>query len=113
VRAAIAREQRGERWAEKPQEWSTARKIENPDYTQKEGRATCSTGRGPCIRQAVGETLFRAAMTLGNAATAHVRLIAWGKDCKHQGEPDPVEQLSATAAKTAASNGETGAVISS
>jgi hypothetical protein len=28
-------------------------------------------------------------MTLGNAATAHVRLIVWCNDCHHQTEPDP------------------------
>jgi hypothetical protein len=30
-------------------------------------------------------------MTLGNAAAASVRLIAWCKDCQHQVEPDPAE----------------------
>jgi hypothetical protein len=30
-------------------------------------------------------------MTLGNAAAARVRLIAWCKDCQHQVEPDPAE----------------------
>jgi hypothetical protein len=30
-------------------------------------------------------------MTLGNAATAGVRLIVWCRDCGHQVEPDPVE----------------------
>jgi hypothetical protein len=30
-------------------------------------------------------------MTLGNAATAHVRLIVWCKKCQHQIEPDPAE----------------------
>jgi hypothetical protein len=31
-------------------------------------------------------------MTLGKAAAAHVRLILWCKDCRHQVEPDPAEQ---------------------
>jgi len=31
-------------------------------------------------------------MTLGNAASAHVRLIVWCKTCQHQVEPDPAEQ---------------------
>jgi hypothetical protein len=31
-------------------------------------------------------------MTLGNAASAHVRLIVWCKACQHQVEPDPSEQ---------------------
>jgi len=31
-------------------------------------------------------------MTLGNAAAAQVRLIVWCLDCRHQVEPDPVEQ---------------------
>jgi hypothetical protein len=31
-------------------------------------------------------------ITLGNAATAHVRLIVWCLDCWHQVEPDPAEQ---------------------
>ena len=30
-------------------------------------------------------------MTLGNAATAKVRLILWCKACRHQVEPDPAE----------------------
>ena len=30
-------------------------------------------------------------MTLGNAA-AHVRLIVWCRECRHQVEPDPAEQ---------------------
>src|SRR5215813_13902536 len=32
------------------------------------------------------------AMTLGNAAAAHVRFIVWCRDCLHQIEPDPAEQ---------------------
>jgi Zn finger protein HypA/HybF involved in hydrogenase expression len=31
------------------------------------------------------------AMTLGNAAAAHVRLIVWCLDCRHRVEPDPAE----------------------
>src|SRR5215470_10189220 len=31
-------------------------------------------------------------MTLGNAATARVRLIVWCKACGHRVEPDPAEQ---------------------
>ena len=31
-------------------------------------------------------------MTLGNAASAHVRLIVWCKSCQHQVEPDPADQ---------------------
>ena len=30
-------------------------------------------------------------MTLGNAAAAHVRLILWCVDRRHQVEPDPAE----------------------
>jgi Zn finger protein HypA/HybF involved in hydrogenase expression len=30
-------------------------------------------------------------MTLGNTAAAHVRLIVWCRECRHQGEPDPAE----------------------
>ncbi len=30
-------------------------------------------------------------MTLGNAAVAHLRLIVWCLNCRHQVEPDPVE----------------------
>jgi hypothetical protein len=30
-------------------------------------------------------------MTLGSAAAAHVRLIVWCRDCRHQVEPDPAE----------------------
>jgi Zn finger protein HypA/HybF involved in hydrogenase expression len=29
--------------------------------------------------------------TLGNAATAKVRLIMWCRDCQHRVEPDPAE----------------------
>lgn len=29
--------------------------------------------------------------TLGNAATAKVRLIVWCRDCQHRIEPDPAE----------------------
>ena len=32
-------------------------------------------------------------MTLGAAAAAHVGLIVWCRDCGHQVEPDPVEQV--------------------
>jgi hypothetical protein len=31
-------------------------------------------------------------MTLGNAAAARLRVIAWCKACQHQVEPDPAEQ---------------------
>jgi len=30
-------------------------------------------------------------MTLGSAAAAHVRLIVWCKNCRHQVDPDPAE----------------------
>jgi hypothetical protein len=30
-------------------------------------------------------------MTLGNVAAAHVRLIVWCLDCRHQVEADPAE----------------------
>jgi len=30
-------------------------------------------------------------MTLGNAASAQVRLIVWCRECGHQVEPDPSE----------------------
>jgi hypothetical protein len=32
-------------------------------------------------------------MTLGNAAAARCRLIVWCRDCSHQVEPDPAEQI--------------------
>ncbi|MGO9934981.1 MAG: hypothetical protein ACLPV8_24660 [Steroidobacteraceae bacterium] len=32
-------------------------------------------------------------MTLGNAAAAHVRLIVWCLDCRHQLEVDPAEMV--------------------
>lgn len=35
------------------------------------------------------------AMTLGNAAAAHVRLIVWCLDCRDQIEPDPAEMVRA------------------
>jgi hypothetical protein len=37
-------------------------------------------------------------MTLGNAAAAHVRLVVWCRDCRHQVEP-------ATASRRAAEGG--------
>jgi hypothetical protein len=39
-------------------------------------------------------------MTLGNAAAAHVRLIVWCKDCRHQIEPDPAEMAARYGAET-------------
>jgi hypothetical protein len=30
--------------------------------------------------------------TLGSSAAAGVRLIVWCRDCRHQVEPDPIEQ---------------------
>jgi hypothetical protein len=32
-------------------------------------------------------------MTLGDAATARVRLIVWCRSCQHQVEPDPAEHV--------------------
>jgi hypothetical protein len=32
-------------------------------------------------------------MTVGNAAAAYVRLIAWCLYCHHQDEPDPAEMV--------------------
>jgi hypothetical protein len=48
-------------------------KIKNPDYSQKEGRATCSTGRGsgPRVGQASGRD-----QTLGTCAGSRL-----GVDC--------------------------------
>jgi hypothetical protein len=40
-------------------------------------------------------------MTLGNAAAAHVRLIVWCLDCRHQVEPDPAEMAERYGAETA------------
>ena len=39
-------------------------------------------------------------MTLGNAATATVRLIVWCLDCDHRAEPDPAEQAQRYCAET-------------
>jgi hypothetical protein len=39
-------------------------------------------------------------MTLGNAATARVRLIVWCKECRHQVEPDPAEMAARYGAET-------------
>jgi len=39
-------------------------------------------------------------MTIGNAATALVRLIVWCKDCRHQVEPDPAEMAARYGAET-------------
>jgi hypothetical protein len=40
-------------------------------------------------------------MTLGNAAVAHVRLIVWCLDCRHQVEPDPAEMAKRYGAEVA------------
>lgn len=34
-------------------------------------------------------------MTLGNAASAHVRFLVWCLDCRHRIEPDPAEMMAA------------------
>jgi hypothetical protein len=39
-------------------------------------------------------------MTLGNAATARVRLIVWCKACQHQVEPDPAGMAQRYGAET-------------
>jgi hypothetical protein len=39
-------------------------------------------------------------MTLGNAATAHLRLIVWCLDCHHQVEPEPAEMAERYGAET-------------
>src|SRR6516162_9796155 len=39
-------------------------------------------------------------MTLGVAAAAGVRLIAWCKECRHQVEPDPAEMATRYGAET-------------
>jgi len=39
-------------------------------------------------------------MTLGNAAAAHVCIIVWCKDCRHQVEPDAAEQAQRYGADT-------------
>jgi hypothetical protein len=39
-------------------------------------------------------------MTLGNAATARVRLIVWCRGCEHQVEPDPAEMAALCGAET-------------
>jgi hypothetical protein len=41
------------------------------------------------------------ALTLGDAAAAHVRLIVWCKACGHQVEPDPAEIAGKYGADTA------------
>jgi hypothetical protein len=43
-------------------------------------------------------------MTLGNAAAAHVRLIVWCPDCRHQVEPDPAEMVERYGAEMAVPN---------
>ena len=47
-------------------------------------------------------------MTLGNAAAARFRLIAWCKACQHQVEPDDAEQSDATAPRCPFPNGGSG-----
>jgi hypothetical protein len=39
-------------------------------------------------------------MTLGNAASARVRLIVWCKDCQHRVEPDPAAMAERYGAET-------------
>jgi hypothetical protein len=38
--------------------------------------------------------------TLGSTAKAHLRLIVWCKDCRHQVEPDPAEMAERYGAET-------------
>jgi hypothetical protein len=38
--------------------------------------------------------------TLGSTAAAHLRLIVWCKDCRHQVEPDPAEMAERYGAET-------------
>jgi hypothetical protein len=47
-------------------------------------------------------------MTLGNAAAAHVRLIVWCLDCRHQVEPDPAEMAERYGAEMTAPTGTSG-----
>lgn len=46
------------------------------------------------------KSLWANEMTLGNAAAAHVRLIVWCLDCRHQVEPDPTEMAERCGAET-------------
>jgi hypothetical protein len=41
-------------------------------------------------------------LALGNAAAAHVRLIVWRLDCRHQIEPDPAAMAERHGAEMAA-----------
>jgi hypothetical protein len=41
-------------------------------------------------------------LALGNAAAAHVRLIVWRLDCRHQIEPDPAAMAERYGAEMAA-----------
>ena len=47
-------------------------------------------------------------MTLGSAAKAHLVLIAWCKDCRHQAAPDLAEMASDTAPTCRCSIGANG-----
>ena len=38
--------------------------------------------------------------TLGSTAAAHMRLIVWCKDCRHQAAPDPAEMAARYGAET-------------
>jgi len=39
-------------------------------------------------------------LRLGSTAKAHLRLIVWCKDCRHQVEPDPAEMAERYGAET-------------
>jgi hypothetical protein len=39
-------------------------------------------------------------MTLGAAAAAHIRLVVWCKECRHQAEPDPATMAARYGADT-------------
>ena len=43
-------------------------------------------------------------MTLGSSAQAHIRLIVWCRDCRHQIEPDPADQAHRYGADTTVPN---------
>jgi hypothetical protein len=47
-------------------------------------------------------------MALGDAAAAHLRLIVWCRECRHQVEPDPAEMARRYGAATTVQDGMSG-----
>jgi hypothetical protein len=71
------------------------------------GVLDCSAGLR-CTRTPPVKPYRGTPMTLGAAASAHIRLVVWCKDCRHQAEPDPATMATLYGADTSSSIGTSG-----